>query len=163
MSRIAFAPIVTALLFAAVALTAGCQSADTKASSSEETTTVSAVCPVMGTKIPDVSKASGKSEYKGKTYYFCCPGCKPAFDKDPEKYVGKSKKEQSESTSEQNSIRGRRSDPANETGRAAALPPHIQIRRCTLLPESAHHYTPHKLRDSVPQRHSEEQRQRSAV
>jgi P-type Cu+ transporter len=49
--------------------------------------TVSAVCPVMGTKIPDVTKAAGKSVYKGKTYYFCCPGCKPAFDKNPEKYI----------------------------------------------------------------------------
>jgi YHS domain-containing protein len=52
---------------------------------------VSAVCPVMGTKIPDVTKAAGKSVYKGKTYYFCCPGCKPLFDKDPEKYVGTAK------------------------------------------------------------------------
>lgn len=48
---------------------------------------VSSVCPVMGTKIPDVSKAAGKSVYKGKTYYFCCPMCKPAFDKNPAKYI----------------------------------------------------------------------------
>ena len=26
-------------------------------------------------------------EYKGKTYYFCAPGCKAAFEKDPEKYL----------------------------------------------------------------------------
>ena len=45
------------------------------------------VCPVMGTEITDVSKAAGKSVHKGKTYYFCCPGCKPKFDADPEKYV----------------------------------------------------------------------------
>ena len=50
---------------------------------------VSAVCPVMGNKIPDVTKAAGKSVYKGKTYYFCCPGCKPKFDKNPEKYIHK--------------------------------------------------------------------------
>ena len=31
--------------------------------------------------------AAGTSEYKGKTYYFCSPGCKRSFDKDPEKYV----------------------------------------------------------------------------
>ncbi|MHB1460128.1 MAG: YHS domain-containing protein [Armatimonadota bacterium] len=48
---------------------------------------VSAVCPVMGTKIPDITKAAGKSVYKGKTYYFCCSMCKPAFDKNPAKYV----------------------------------------------------------------------------
>jgi YHS domain-containing protein len=31
--------------------------------------------------------AAGKSEYQGKTYYFCSPGCKRSFDKDPEKYL----------------------------------------------------------------------------
>ncbi len=50
---------------------------------------VSAVCPVRGEKIPDVTKASGKSVYKGKTYYFCCARCKPAFDKNPLKYIKK--------------------------------------------------------------------------
>jgi YHS domain-containing protein len=35
----------------------------------------------------DEKTAVGKSEYKGKTYYFCAPGCKSAFDKDPEKYL----------------------------------------------------------------------------
>lgn len=53
---------------------------------------VSAICPIMGTKIPDISKAVGKSVYKGKTYYFCCAGCKPMFDKNPEKYIHKSAK-----------------------------------------------------------------------
>ncbi len=50
---------------------------------------VSAVCPVMGNKIPDVTKAAAKSVYKGKTYYFCCKGCKPLFDKNPAKYIKK--------------------------------------------------------------------------
>ncbi len=27
------------------------------------------------------------SEYQGQTYYFCAPGCKKAFEKEPEKYV----------------------------------------------------------------------------
>lgn len=36
----------------------------------------------------DESSAQWKSEYKGKTYYFCAPGCKKAFDADPEKYLG---------------------------------------------------------------------------
>lgn len=26
-------------------------------------------------------------EYEGKTYYFCCDGCKTAFEKNPAKYV----------------------------------------------------------------------------
>ena len=33
------------------------------------------------------SKAAGTSEYQGKTYYFCAPGCKRKFDADPEKYL----------------------------------------------------------------------------
>jgi YHS domain-containing protein len=37
----------------------------------------------------DEKTAPAKSEYKGKTYYFCAPGCKVAFDKEPEKYIGK--------------------------------------------------------------------------
>ncbi len=36
----------------------------------------------------DPKTATGKSEYKGQTYYFCSPGCKKAFDKEPEKYLG---------------------------------------------------------------------------
>jgi len=33
-------------------------------------------------------EAAATSNYKGKTYYFCAPGCKKAFDAQPEKYVG---------------------------------------------------------------------------
>ena len=32
---------------------------------------------------------AGKSEYKGKTYYFCSNACKVSFDKEPEKYHNK--------------------------------------------------------------------------
>lgn len=35
----------------------------------------------------DEKTAKLKSEYKGKTYYFCAPGCKKKFDSDPEKYA----------------------------------------------------------------------------
>ena len=38
--------------------------------------------PVCGMDI-DASKAAGKSEYQGQTYYFCAPGCKQEFDKTP--------------------------------------------------------------------------------
>ena len=31
--------------------------------------------------------AVNKSDYKGQIYYFCSPGCKKDFDKNPEKYV----------------------------------------------------------------------------
>ncbi len=35
----------------------------------------------------DTETAEWKSEYQGKTYYFCGPGCKRTFDKEPEKYI----------------------------------------------------------------------------
>jgi YHS domain-containing protein len=35
----------------------------------------------------DVKTAKWKTIYKGKTYYFCAPGCKYEFDEDPEKYI----------------------------------------------------------------------------
>ncbi len=43
--------------------------------------------PVCGMTVNE-EKAAAKSEYMGKTYYFCSQGCKIAFDKDLKKYVG---------------------------------------------------------------------------
>ena len=45
------------------------------------------ICPVSGDKIATPKAAYNSEVYKGKTYYFCCPDCKPAFDKNPSKYV----------------------------------------------------------------------------
>jgi len=45
-----------------------------------------AIDPVCKMEV-DPKTAPAKSEYKGQTYYFCAPGCKVAFDKDPEKYL----------------------------------------------------------------------------
>jgi len=45
------------------------------------------ICPVTGDKIASIKAAVGHSVYKGKTYYFCCAGCKPRFDKEPAKIV----------------------------------------------------------------------------
>jgi len=42
--------------------------------------------PVCGMMV-NPETAPAKSEYKGQTYYFCAPGCKAAFEKDPEKYL----------------------------------------------------------------------------
>src|SRR5947207_2056050 len=49
------------------------------------------ICPVTGDKIASTKAAVGHSVYKGKTYYFCCPGCKPRFDKDPATFVKNAK------------------------------------------------------------------------
>lgn len=43
--------------------------------------------PVCGMAV-DPSKAADQYEYKGVTYYFCSRGCKQAFERDPEKYLG---------------------------------------------------------------------------
>ncbi len=42
--------------------------------------------PVCGMDV-DPKTAAGKSEYMGKTYYFCAPGCKKSFDANPAKYL----------------------------------------------------------------------------
>ncbi|MGM0406066.1 MAG: YHS domain-containing protein [Thermoplasmatota archaeon] len=42
--------------------------------------------PVCNMKV-DEEEAEYKTEYKGKTYYFCAPGCKAQFEEDPEKYL----------------------------------------------------------------------------
>ena len=43
--------------------------------------------PVCGMEV-DPKSAAATYEYQGKAYYFCAPGCKAAFEKDPEKYLG---------------------------------------------------------------------------
>ena len=43
-------------------------------------------CPVMKNSFT-VTKTTEFTQYKGKYYLFCCPGCKPKFEKSPEKYI----------------------------------------------------------------------------
>jgi len=35
----------------------------------------------------DPNRAAGKSEYQGRTYYFCSIACKAKFDANPQHYV----------------------------------------------------------------------------
>ena len=35
----------------------------------------------------DEKTAKYKTLYKGKYYYFCAPGCKKAFETNPQKYI----------------------------------------------------------------------------
>ena len=44
--------------------------------------------PVCGMQIEE-SKAAGKTDYQGKTYYFCAASCKAKFDAEPDKYITK--------------------------------------------------------------------------
>jgi YHS domain-containing protein len=49
-----------------------------------------AIDPICKMEV-DPKAAPAKAEYKGQTYYFCCAGCKVAFEKDPEKYLKETK------------------------------------------------------------------------
>ena len=42
--------------------------------------------PVCGMDVTPET-AAGMSVYNGVTYYFCSPGCKRDFDREPEKYL----------------------------------------------------------------------------
>jgi YHS domain-containing protein len=44
--------------------------------------------PVCGMTV-DEKTAKWKSEYMGKTYYFCSQSCKQTFDKNPKRYAPK--------------------------------------------------------------------------
>jgi YHS domain-containing protein len=66
--------------FAGAALAAPAHSAKTPARAA-------LVCPITGEKILSANAAAAHETYKGKTYYFCCPNCKPTFDKNPSKAV----------------------------------------------------------------------------
>ena len=43
------------------------------------------VCDMM----VDENNAAGKSEYQGKTFYFCSVICKKKFDRAPQEYANK--------------------------------------------------------------------------
>jgi len=51
-----------------------------------------AIDPVCKMEV-DEKAAKFKTEYKGETYYFCAPGCKRAFEENPEKYIVKTQKQ----------------------------------------------------------------------
>ena len=43
-----------------------------------------AIDPVCLMEVDTENPPGGRSEYQGTSYYFCGPGCKVAFDRDPE-------------------------------------------------------------------------------
>ena len=42
--------------------------------------------PVCGMDV-DESNAKHPAQHEGQTYYFCAPGCKTAFEAEPQKYL----------------------------------------------------------------------------
>jgi Cu+-exporting ATPase len=49
--------------------------------------------PICGMTV-DANNAAGSSVYNGQTYYFCSPGCKKSFDRQPERYLSQAAPEQ---------------------------------------------------------------------
>jgi YHS domain-containing protein len=47
---------------------------------------VMAIDPICKMKV-DEKKSKFKSEYQGKTYYFCSAQCKKEFEENPKKYA----------------------------------------------------------------------------
>jgi YHS domain-containing protein len=46
-----------------------------------------AIDPICHMEVDTDNPPGGGSEYRSTTYYFCAPGCKATFDRDPEKYL----------------------------------------------------------------------------
>jgi YHS domain-containing protein len=51
-----------------------------------ETTMAAHTDPVCGMNVDDQTTTE-QSQYEGKTYYFCCSGCKSKFDQNPQQYA----------------------------------------------------------------------------
>lgn len=64
------------------AVETGAPSAATKTSAAA---TGAAHCAIMGSVIPAAKAGTLTTAYNGKTYEFCCGGCKTKFDSDPAK------------------------------------------------------------------------------
>ena len=47
-----------------------------------------AIDPVCKMEVDTGNPPGGQSEHQGEDYYFCAPGCKMVFDKEPQKYLG---------------------------------------------------------------------------
>ena len=95
-------PVMSLLAFSGIAgLMLGCQSSEPSDGISQSQAASAAVtehkvtkaevgqeafCPVMKTHFK-IGADTIASEYKGRVYYFCCPGCPGAFKSDPERYL----------------------------------------------------------------------------
>lgn len=84
MRVLAVAGFMAALGMAGCAEAKKAPEAEARAASSEEVALKpQETCPVMGGKIDKTIYA----DYQGKRVYFCCKGCEPEFEQDPEKYL----------------------------------------------------------------------------
>jgi YHS domain-containing protein len=49
--------------------------------------------PVCGMDVNPKAADTAKTQYQGKTYYFCSDSCKKSFEKEPAKYLAKKQAE----------------------------------------------------------------------
>ncbi len=47
-----------------------------------------AIDPVCKMDVDEGGPPGGTTEHEGQTYYFCAPGCRRVFERNPEKYLG---------------------------------------------------------------------------
>ena len=47
-----------------------------------------AIDPVCKMDVDEGGPPGGTTEHEGQTYYFCAPGCRQVFERNPEKYLG---------------------------------------------------------------------------
>ena len=80
------APATPAVAAAPAAGAAGAKSVVKEAGAAKVGDT--AKCPVSGEEFV-VEASSPKAEHDGKTYFFCCGGCKKKFEAEPGKYAKK--------------------------------------------------------------------------
>lgn len=87
-----FLSLVIALTFITYALACSCCGNQSTSNTSVQQTLQGeevgekVQCPVMKNWVLP-SEAADSTEYDGKTYYFCCGGCKEKFLAEPEKYI----------------------------------------------------------------------------
>jgi Cu+-exporting ATPase len=87
-----FIAVLALLLLLGVTSPAGLSGlAADSASADRQSPPAKVVDPVCGMQI-DPAKAAGKTEYKGRTYYFCSDHCKKTFEANPEAVLNKQKK-----------------------------------------------------------------------
>ncbi|MFQ5860702.1 MAG: YHS domain-containing protein [Dehalococcoidia bacterium] len=48
---------------------------------------MAAIDPVCKMEVDEQNPPGGQTDYQGETYYFCAPGCKRAFERDPVRYL----------------------------------------------------------------------------
>jgi len=86
MKKLFFSFLSAALIFTLVLQTQAKAKSDGNVFFTDEKGQKHFLCPVMGNK-GVVSADTKYSDYEGKRYYFCCPGCQPKFQAEPAKNV----------------------------------------------------------------------------